>query len=393
MKLTAGGYLMKRQDLFTILLTLMVVATIFVASEFIQDDLESSLGTGVEEEEAIRATVVRVLQEPEEVNQSEEVSNETAWETQLTDVKIKEGPYKNETIRAKNIVDPRLPHSIVVEKDDRVLVYINQDSRGNALDANIIGHSREIYLYLLIGAFALLLIVVGALKGVKAIVTLAITIAIIIKILLPMILMGYNPLWLSIISCAVIITITLVIVSGPNKKTLSAIIGTSGGVIAAGGIALFVGTLSKLTGLGDEEAQMLVFIPQQIELDFKGLLFAAILIGTLGAVMDVGMSIASSMNEIENAKPDISSRQLIKSGMNIGRDIMGTMSNTLILAYTGGSLHLMLLLMAYDIPFIEIINKDIIATEVVRAISGSIGLVLSIPLTAVIAGTFGRQHR
>lgn len=384
---------MKRQDLFTILLTLMVVATIFVASEFIQDDLESSLGTGVEEEEAIRATVVRVLQEPEEVNQSEEVSNETAWETQLTDVKIKEGPYKNETIRAKNIVDPRLPHSIVVEKDDRVLVYINQDSRGNALDANIIGHSREIYLYLLIGAFALLLIVVGALKGVKAIVTLAITIAIIIKILLPMILMGYNPLWLSIISCAVIITITLVIVSGPNKKTLSAIIGTSGGVIAAGGIALFVGTLSKLTGLGDEEAQMLVFIPQQIELDFKGLLFAAILIGTLGAVMDVGMSIASSMNEIENAKPDISSRQLIKSGMNIGRDIMGTMSNTLILAYTGGSLHLMLLLMAYDIPFIEIINKDIIATEVVRAISGSIGLVLSIPLTAVIAGTFGRQHR
>lgn len=384
---------MKRQGLFTILLTLMVVATIFLASEFIQDDLASSLGTGVDEEEAIRATVVRVLQEPEEGSQSVDVQDETDWETQFTDVKIKEGPYKNETIRAKNIVDPRLPHSIVVEKDDRVLVYINQDSRGNAVDANIIGHSREMYLYLLIGAFALLLIVVGALKGVKAIVTLAITIAIIIKILLPMILMGYNPLWLSIISCAFIITITLVIVSGPNRKTLSAILGTSGGVIAAGGIALFVGTLSKLTGLGDEEAQMLVYIPQQIELDFKGLLFAAILIGTLGAVMDVGMSIASSMNEIEKAKPDISSRQLIKSGMNVGRDIMGTMSNTLILAYTGGSLHLMLLLMAYDIPFIEIINKDIIATEVVRAISGSIGLVLSIPLTAIIAGTFGRQHR
>lgn len=236
------------------------------------------------------------------------------------------------------------------------------------------------------------MIVVGALKGLKAIVTLTITIAIIIKILLPLILMGYNPLWVSIISCAAIITITLIIVSGPNRKTLSAIIGTSGGVIAAGAIAMFVGTLSKLTGLGDEEAQMLVFIPQQIELDFKGLLFAAILIGTLGAVMDVGMSIASSMNEIEKAKPDITSRQLIKSGMNIGRDIMGTMSNTLILAYTGGSLHLMLLLMAYDIPFIEIINQDIIATEVVRAISGSIGLVLSIPLTAVIAGTLGRQR-
>lgn len=383
---------MKKENLLTILLTLLVIASVFVTSEFINDSLKSSQGKGEEEQEAVRASVVRILQAQEVNAQNTGEEEETAWETQFLDVKIKEGKHKDETIRAQNIVDPRLAHNISVEKGDSVLVYINEDNRANALDANIIGHSREMYLYILIGTFALLLLLVGALKGLKAIVTLTITIAIIIKILLPLILMGYNPLWVSIISCAAIITITLIIVSGPNRKTLSAIIGTSGGVIAAGAIAMFVGTLSKLTGLGDEEAQMLVFIPQQIELDFKGLLFAAILIGTLGAVMDVGMSIASSMNEIERAKPDISSRQLIKSGMNIGRDIMGTMSNTLILAYTGGSLHLMLLLMAYDIPFIEIINQDIIATEVVRAISGSIGLVLSIPLTAVIAGTIGRKR-
>jgi uncharacterized membrane protein len=383
---------MKKENLLTILLTLLVIASVFVTSEFIDDSLKSSQDKGEEEQEAVRASVVRILQAQEVNAQNTGQEEETAWETQFLDVKIKEGKHKDETIRAQNIVDPRLAHNISVEKGDSVLVYINEDSRANAVDASIIGHSREMYLYILIGTFALLLLLVGALKGLKAIITLTITIAIIIKILLPLILMGYNPLWVSIISCAAIITITLIIVSGPNRKTLSAIIGTSGGVIAAGAIAMFVGTLSKLTGLGDEEAQMLVFIPQQIELDFKGLLFAAILIGTLGAVMDVGMSIASSMNEIERAKPDITSRQLIKSGMNIGRDIMGTMSNTLILAYTGGSMHLMLLLMAYDIPFIEIINQDIIATEVVRAISGSIGLVLSIPLTAVIAGTIGRKR-
>ena len=383
---------MKKENLLTILLTLLVIASVFVTSEFIDDSLKSSQDKGEEEQEAVRASVVRILQAQEVNAQNTGQEEETAWETQFLDVKKKEGKHKDETIRAQNIVDPRLAHNISVEKGDSVLVYINEDSRANAVDASIIGHSREMYLYILIGTFALLLLLVGALKGLKAIVTLTITIAIIIKILLPLILMGYNPLWVSIISCAAIITITLIIVSGPNRKTLSAIIGTSGGVIAAGAIAMFVGTLSKLTGLGDEEAQMLVFIPQQIELDFKGLLFAAILIGTLGAVMDVGMSIASSMNEIERAKPDITSRQLIKSGMNIGRDIMGTMSNTLILAYTGGSMHLMLLLMAYDIPFIEIINQDIIATEVVRAISGSIGLVLSIPLTAVIAGTIGRKR-
>jgi uncharacterized membrane protein len=383
---------MKREGLVTVLLTLLVIVSIFVASEFIQQSLNTSSGTGEAEQEAVKATIVRMIQSQEIDNQDSEAQGEEEWETQFVDVKIHEGPHKGETIRAENIIDPRLAHSIVVEKDDSILVYVNEDNRGNALDASIIGYSREIYLYILIGTFALLLIAVGALKGLKAIITLAITIAIIIKILLPLILLGYNPLWVSIISCAVIIAITLIIVSGINKKTLSAIIGTSGGVFAAGSIALIVGTLSKLTGLGDEEAQMLFFIPQQIELDFKGLLFAAILIGTLGAVMDVGMSIASSMTEIEKAKPDITSRELIKSGMNIGKDIMGTMSNTLILAYTGGSLHLMLLLMAYNVPFMEIINQDIIATEVVRAISGSIGLILSIPLTAVIAGTFGRKH-
>lgn len=384
---------MKKEGIFTILLTLLVIVSIFVASEFIQERLGSSLGSDEMEEEAVKATIVRMVQEEEIISQSEEAQSESEWETQFVDVKIDKGDHKGQTIRAENVIDPRLAHSITVEKNDKVLVYINEDNKGNAVNASIIGHSREMYLYILIGTFALLLIAVGALKGLKAIVTLSITIAIIIKILLPLILLGYNPLWISIASCAVIIAITLIIISGLNKKTVSAIIGTSGGVIAAGLIALFVGTLSKLTGLGNEEAQMLFFIPQKIELDFQGLLFAAILIGTLGAVMDVGMSIASSMNEIENAKPDITSRELIKAGMNIGKDIMGTMSNTLILAYTGGSMHLMLLLMAYNVPFLELINQDIIATEVVRALSGSIGLILSIPLTALIAGTFGRKVR
>lgn len=382
---------MKKEGLFTILLTLLVVVSIFVFSEFIQESLYTFQGDEDTEQEAVKAVIVRMIQEQEIKDLDNEAKSEEDWESQYVDVKIKEGIHKGETIRAENIIDSRLANSLVVEKNDTILVYINEDDKGNALDASIIGHSRERYLYILIGTFALLLIAVGALKGLKAIVTLAITIAIIIKILLPLILLGYDPLWVSIISCAVIITITLVIISGINRKTLSAIIGTSGGVIAAGLIALLVGTLSKLTGLGNEEAQMLFFIPQEIEINFKGLLFAAILIGTLGAVMDVGMSIASSMNEIEKAKPDISSRELIKSGMNIGRDIMGTMSNTLILAYTGGSMHLMLLLMAYNVPFLEIINQDIIATEVVRAISGSIGLILSIPLTALVAGTVGRK--
>jgi len=164
-------------------------------------------------------------------------------------------------------------------------------------------------------------------------------------------------------------------------------------VLVAGGIAFFVGSLASLTGLGDEEAQMLMYIPQQVNFDFKGILFAGIIIGALGAVMDVGMSIASSMREVEAAKPEITTKDLIRSGMNVGRDIMGTMSNTLILAYTGGSLQLMLLFMAHDFSLTEVINWDMIASEVVRALAGSIGLIFTIPLTAMVAGTIGREHR
>ena len=187
------------------------------------------------------------------------------------------------------------------------------------------------------------LVLFGGFKGIKAVITLGLTGLAVVKILLPLILQGKNPILVSVPVCAGIIAVTLIIISGFNKKTFSAIFGTTGGVLIAGGVAYFVGSVAKLTGLGNDEAQMLMFLPQQVNFDFKGLLFSGIILGALGAIMDVGMSIASAMHEIEAANPEISNKDLIKSGMNVGRDIMGTMSNTLILAYAGGSLHLMLL--------------------------------------------------
>ncbi len=137
---------------------------------------------------------------------------------------------------------------------------------------------------------------------------------------------------------------------------------------------------------------MLMFIPQEINFDFRGLLFSGIILASLGAVMDVSMSISSSMFEIIKIDPTIKKSDLISAGMNVGRDIIGTMSNTLILVYVGCSLPLMLLFMAYDISFIEIINKDMIASEIVRALAGSIGLTLAIPITVFIsAGLLNRK--
>jgi uncharacterized membrane protein len=187
--------------------------------------------------------------------------------------------------------------------------------------------------------------------------------------------------------------ITLLIISGINRKTFSTIIGTSSGILIGGVLALIFGNLSNLTGLSSEEARMLPFIPQNISFDFRGILFSGIILASLGAVMDVSMSISSSMFEIAKADPTIKKNDLISAGMNVGRDIIGTMSNTLILVYIGSSVPLILLFLAYNINFIEIINKDIIASEIIRALSGSIGLILAIPITVLIsASMFDRRY-
>jgi len=168
--------------------------------------------------------------------------------------------------------------------------------------------------------------------------------------------------------------------------------GTSFGVIIAGIIAFYVGNKASLSGLSAEEATMLMYIPQGIEFNFRQLLFAGIIMGSLGAAMDIGISIASSIEEIHKANPRLSRGRLFRSGMNVGKDVMGTMVNTLILAYTGTSIPMLLLFMAYETELSKVFNLDVIATEVVRSLSGSIGLILTIPITALFASYYSKEQ-
>jgi uncharacterized membrane protein len=310
---------------------------------------------------------------------------------QNINVKILTGEHKGEILSAQNSIDESMAYNIYVDEGDTIFLFLEKDEMDEITNAYVSGIVREKYLLWLLIAFCLSLLIVGGLRGIKAIITLTITALAVVKILLPLLLEGYDPILVSVLTCAAVIIITLLILCGFKRKTYSAIIGTLGGVVIAGIIALIIGYLAKLTGLGNEEARMLMFIPQEIPFNFKGLLFAGIIIGSLGAVMDVSMSIASAMHEIEVNNPQIETKNLIKSGINVGRDIMGTMSNTLILAYAGGSLHLMLLFIAYNYTFTEIINLDMIATEIIRALAGSIGLILTIPLTALVSGTFRKN--
>lgn len=330
--------------------------------------------------ESTRGKVIKIVDE--DVEYIEAMGNSKIT-TQYIKVKVERGRFEGETVLVENIIDETYLYNIKVSEGQMVTIDLEMTKEGEFIKGYITEIVRDKYIYYMIGAFVIVLVSIGGMKGFKTLLTLSFTVLCIFKLFLPRVLAGENPIILSIGISVLVTLVTIFVVSGFNKKSLAAIIGTIGGVLIAGMITLLVGVAGNLTGLGNDEAQMLMVIPQATKFNFQGLLFAGIILGALGAVMDVCMSISSSMTEIREADSSISYLRLFKSAMNVGKDMMGTMSNTLILAYTGSSMYMMLLFMAHDIPWESIANKDLIVSEVLRALAGSIGLILSIPVTAL----------
>jgi len=310
--------------------------------------------------------------------------------TQQVTVKIISGKFKNRTVTIEHMSSSGMMGAdIVLKARDKVMLYVDENpSEAESPDGrplfNIADYSRSSPLYWLAFLYALLLIVIGGLKGIRALVSLVITIILIFLVLFPLTLLGFNPLLVAIIISGIVSLISFRIIGGKTIKSVSAAIGTLAGVAIAGLIALLVGKMVHLTGLSSEESRILLY-SMELKINYQGLLFGSILIGALGAVMDVGMSIASTIDEVSKVHPEANFKNLYTAGMNVGRDVMGTMSNTLILAYTGSSLPLLLLMVANNVSFAKIINLEMIAAEVIRALAGSIGLILCIPMTAAVA--------
>lgn len=235
----------------------------------------------------------------------------------------------------------------------------------------------------LLGIFFIGLIILGGLNGVKTIVSLSATCLGIFMVFIPSIMAGANIYLSTIIVSAFIIFVTLPIVIGINKKCLASIIGCLGGVLISGIVTVVMTNFLNLSGMVNEESVYITYINPDINL--KAIVFASILIGSLGATMDIAISIASSIKEIANEVKDVSRKKLILSGLNIGKDIMGTMTNTLILAYIGSSLSMAILLIAYNTSIYEALNKERMVVEILQSLTGSLGMLLTIPITAVVS--------
>lgn len=303
---------------------------------------------------------------------------------QVAQVEIRSGPLKGQVYTVYNELFGHPLFDLQLEKGQEY--YFMVEFLGDEfLAVNVSDQIRDRYTFWLVMLFLVLMVIVGRTKGLRALLTLVLTALLIWKYFLPLLSRGYNPIFLAITLTAFVTLVTILVIGGANSKSYAAIMGTVGGLLVAGFLALVVGNLARLTGFSSQEAQMLEFAETGVT-NIRGILFAGIIIGSLGAIMDVAMSIASACMEMTQLDKSISRSRLIKSGMNVGRDVMGTMSNTLILAYTGSAIPMLLLFYIYDTPLTRVLNMDMMATEIVRAISGTIGLVIAIPLTAFLAG-------
>ena len=352
---------------------------------------ENTDQTLIQKNEVLLNTYGKII----EVKEVRQVVTGTVKDTvQEVTVEITEGDYIGEEYTTDYILSYDIEGKILaheLEVGDKVTVQIIEDEQGNttATVLDVVRHEKIIILFVL---FLASVLVIGGKKGLKAIFGLLFTILIIYFVMIKGIFKGSNAIKNAIFSAIIIIVGTFILIGDKiDKKIMTAAIGTFGGVLSAGIIAAIFNNLAKLTGAGEDAIQLSINMTT-ITFNFRDLLFAGIIVSALGACMDVGMSIASSLDEIKMKNPDITWQELWKSGMNIGRDVIGTMTNTLILAYVGGSLTLILLFMASNMSLLEILNKETIAEQVISALSGSMGVVFTVPITAIVYAVFNRDR-
>lgn len=297
-------------------------------------------------------------------------------------VKLTDGPYSGEEYTFTNHIS-RL-YNTVVRKGTNIIVGAYLDE-GEILDLTVSSYKRNHVMGLLGVIFCLLVVWIGKFKGLKSLISLVFTGVCIIFLMLPLMLGGMSPVLAAISIIFLSTFVTLWLVAGINKKSLTAIIGTLSGVLIATLVAYIFSDLAHLSGGTMQDTEALLYVSETSKLQVKGLLLASILVASLGAVMDVAMSISSSMFELVHVNSNLTTKELIRSGMNVGTDMIGTMTNTLILALAGGSLTTVILIYSATISEIQLINLDVLGTELIQGISGSIGIVITVPITVIIA--------
>ncbi len=328
-----------------------------------------------------------------EVTEIRSVTELENGQTLLFSAQLLSGDHKGDLVQVtQSIYTNYYPVQEPVAVGDKIIIY--ESGASEEAPWTMTDYARSDYIIWLGVIFCVVVLLFGRFKGWNTLVSLAFTCLSIFYVFLPSVLAGHNIYLWSIVVCLYIILMTMLFINGAGKKSLVAGLGCFSGVVVSGIITLIMNHLMKLTGMTSEDTLYLQLLDTAAPIDLKGIIFAAIIIGAVGAIMDVAMDISSSLNELKINVPDASAKLLIQSGLNIGRDILGTMANTLVLAYIGSSLSTTILFMAYNVSALELFNMELIIVELLQALAGSAGMLLCIPLTTVIAAlTYTGHHK
>lgn len=332
--------------------------------------------------------VLRVVEDHKTVD--EEMDG--IWRGSMTlEVEILTGRYKGDTAIVENYFSSL--YNVRVAEGDKVSIRIDTTGE-DEYQVSVYNYYRVPPMIGCIVAFVLLLVLIGGKKGAKSVAGLAFTVVCILWILLPLALKGYSPLAVTILLILVCNFVSFFLIDGISTKTVVAAIGSMLGVLAGAVFALIAQNAMSITTYQMDEAETLLLITSTTELKIRDLFLCGILISCMGAVMDVAMSICSAVAEIHQVDRSLGMAKLFASGMNIGRDAMGTMANTLILAVAGTSLNMMLMIYSYDVSFQQLMNTDFVAIEIIQCIAGSVGIVCTVPLVALLsAAVFGKKTK
>ena len=333
----------------------------------------------------VKAVVVQNDHEDEQAQASLD-----SGDTQQVVLEIRSGAHKGEKVDAYSLNGYLYGANCKV--GTKVIASLSEYD--GMLSANVYNYDREAAIAVLLAVFFGLMWLVGGKKGFNSILALIFTFVAVIMMYIPMMYIGMSPFIAATITVVIITLVTFILIADFQMKSIGAMLGTIFGVIVSGLIALVFGHFGHVTGFNVEiltkeeglqkTANNLIYVGQNSRLDIGGMLFSGILIASLGAVMDVAMSVSTSLHEIKEQRSEITAKEIFKSGINIGRDMIGTMSNTLILAYVGGSLGLVMIIYAYSYQMHQILNMYSIAIEIMRGVAGTIGIILTVPITSLI---------
>ena len=363
-------------------LILAAAVVLFFAVRAAAVSREPSQSRGEDYAEYERGVITDVLADNTE---TDEVSDGGYRGEQLLLATVRTGQYKDETMQVSNFVGPLYGQPLQVGQSAVLLISTYADGTHTA---TVYEYNRAVGLAVIVGLFLLVTVAVGGKVGAKSLIALAVTLACLFYVLIPLLMKGAPTLVTVFLVCAYITVVTMVILGGVCRKTVCAALGT----IAGTALALLFGLLAQ--GILHIDGLRLTDVEPLLQLRQTGtLLVAGVVISALGAVMDVAMSISSALTEVHAVAPGRSGRDLFRSGMNIGRDMVGTMTNTLILAFLGSGFSFILYLCSLGLNLRQLISSPYVATEVISGVASSVGVILAVPLTAAITAAIVTREK